>query len=76
MKSDPICFKHQEIISLCQELLKMDYSKPYLQKSKRILNKIIKLAEQAREDGQNMEDRLQEYYEGITEIGFSRSKRK
>jgi hypothetical protein len=75
MKSDPICFKHQEVLSICSKLLDLDFDEPFKQKLKQGLKKIIKLTEQAKDDGQNMEDRLQEYYDAIEEIGFKRTKK-
>ena len=76
MKNDPICFKHDLAMRLCEEILEMDFDRPFKTKLKAKVRKIIKVTEQAKYDGQCMEDRLQEYYDAITEIGFKRNKRK
>ena len=76
MKNDPICFKHNEIMSICETLMELDFSKPYKKKLQRGLRKIIRITEQAKEDGQNMEDRLQEYFAAMEQLGFKRTKRK
>lgn len=76
-KDDPICFKHDEIMSLCNEIKDLNLFKVSGRKKViPLVNKIIKLTEQAKEDGQNMENRLQEYYNAISELGFEREKKK
>lgn len=76
-KDDPICFKHDEIMSLCRELKNLDLFKVSGRKKViPLVNKIIKLTEQAKEDGQNMENRLHEYYDAISDLGFDRKKKK
>ena len=74
MKSDPICFKHEEILELCEEIETMDFNKPFKRELKKKLKAIMKLTEQAKEDGQNMENRLQKYYECVSDMGFKRIK--
>lgn len=76
-RDDLICFKHDEIISICKEIKNLDLDKATQRKKiATLINKIIKITEQAKEDGQHMEDRLQEYYNAIDDLGFDRKKKK
>lgn len=74
MKSDPICFKHEEIVGICEDIMEMDFSKPFKRELNKYLKRAIKITEEAKVDGQNMENRLQEYYACLTELGFKRKK--
>jgi len=77
MIKEPICFKHDKIIELCVDILNEDYSKKTCRtKIKKKINKIIRIAEKARDNGQSMEDRLQIYHDGIVDIGFKRVKKR
>lgn len=74
-KNDPICYKHDEIIKLCKEIKQLDLSKTTARKKvDKLADKIITITEIAKDNGQSMEDRLSEYYDAITEIGFQRKK--
>ena len=76
-RDDLICFKHDEIISICKEIKNLDLDKVTTRKKvATLINKIIKITEQAKEDGQHMEDRLQEYYGAISDLGFERDSKK
>lgn len=74
MKKKLICDKHSCIIEYCDKII--DFSKPIPLKVKVLAKKIKDLAEDALEDGQNMETRLQEYYEAVEDLGFRRTKEK
>ena len=70
-----ICFAHDEIIKLASDLqieLEGDVAKKIIQK----LKKIEAVAEEAKEYGQSMEDRLSEYREAIEGLGFYRRKKR
>ena len=74
MPKKKICTKHDEIYDLCDELKDLDFNKSVKKKVLSIANKIQKLVNSAKNDGQNMEDRLMEYYHTINSLGFKRSK--
>jgi hypothetical protein len=74
MRKKVICSKHEAIMDLCEEILELDFDKPFKNKLKTRVNKILKIAQLAKEDGQKMEDRLYEYYNGVTGMGFKRKK--
>lgn len=79
MKSDElICTRHEVILHICREQLEalppeseapLEYSGVY-----EAFREIISETEKAAEDGQNMEDRLIEYYTAIKTLGFERRK--
>ena len=69
-----ICSKHETIITLCGDILEIDFNKAFKAKLKRKLKKIVDVAEDARISGQKMEDRLTDYHEAIIELGFKRNK--
>lgn len=79
MKSDElICTRHEEIINICREQLEalppeaeapQEYSGVY-----EAFREILSEAGKALEDGQNMENRLTEYYTAIKTLGFERRK--
>lgn len=79
MKSDElICTRHEEIINICREQLEalppeaeapQEYSGVY-----EAFREILRGAGKALEDGQNMENRLTEYYTAIKNLGFERRK--
>ena len=69
-----ICHKHDEIMSLCEEILEMDFDRAFKRELIRKVKKILKLTESAKDDGQCMEDRLTEYRGAIEDIGFKRKK--
>lgn len=70
-----ICEVHDEIRSLAEDLEK-DLNGKVTKKSIQMLRRIQKIAEEAKESGQAMEDRLNEYKDGIESIGFNRNKRR
>jgi len=76
MPSNLICSKHDEVLELCGEILEMDFDKSFKRDLTKKIKRIQKLTEEARQDGQNMEDRLGEYYWGVVNIGFKRNKQK
>ena len=69
-----ICDMHQEIIQLCSEIesLKFDHVKQTKRQVLSRVKKIAKLTAQARISGQSMENRLSEYYDAVTSVGFKR----
>lgn len=79
MKSDElICTRHEEIMNICREQFEdlppeakapQEYSGVY-----EAFRKILGEAGKALEDGQNMENRLTEYYTAIKNLGFERRK--
>ena len=70
-----ICEVHDEIRELAIEL-ERDLSGNVTKKSIRMLKRIQQIAEEARDYGQSMENRLNEYKDGIEGIGFNRNKRR
>ena len=76
-KFELICTRHQTIISTAEETIELiDKNKELKLKDKRLLKKHMKIiideANEALTSGQNMEDRLQEYHEAISDLGFKR----
>jgi len=69
-----ICTLHDEIMEMAEELLRYEFESGQKTKGKKLLKKIITKAEEAKYGGQEMEDRLVEYYEAITGLGFKRKK--
>jgi hypothetical protein len=74
MPRNLICSKHDEIVEICQDIYAMDFDKPFKREMFKKLKRIEKLTGEARKDGQNMEDRLGEYYWSIVNMGFKRKK--
>lgn len=71
-----LCDCHHEICSTARELEEeLDPEQPGYQKIYNNLQYICEVAGMALEMGQNMEDRLNEYYEGICSMGFERVKK-
>ena len=70
-----ICSKHDEIYDICEDILGMNFDKPFKTKLKRSIKKIMVLTEAAKEDGQEMENRLGDYFEAIKGLGFKRDKK-
>jgi len=70
-----ICEVHDEIRKLAEDLEK-DLNGKVTKKSIQKLQRIQKIAEEAKEYGQSMENRLNEYKDGIEGIGFNRNKRR
>jgi len=73
--SRPICYLHDDIKSISEDTLS-DLNKLSKTKLKSNLRKIIVLAKDAKEKGIKMEDRLYDYSNAITELGYTRSKKK
>lgn len=71
-----ICDMHQEIIQLCSEILSLKFD--HVRRTKRqVLSRVKKIAiltAKSRVAGQSMENRLNEYYDAITSVGFKREK--
>ncbi len=71
---DKICYVHDEISFICDELLRLNQEgKP----KRGVIGKIKRMKELidiAKEMGQNMEYRLDDYYEAIRKLGFIRDK--
>lgn len=74
-KKEIICNKHYDIISTAEEIITLIETKNKIPKGKikTLAKKIISLTSEALEDGQNMENRLIEYYTAILKLGFKRS---
>jgi len=66
-KKRPICFIHDEIEELIGDVMPMVKGKS-IQK----LRRMLKLTVQAREAGQNMENRLNDYRDAVEKLGFRR----
>ena len=71
-----ICTVHDEIFQCAEELRYLDYSKSVKTQVARIAKRIQKDAMEAKEYGQSMENRLDEYKVAIEDIGFKRKKNK
>ena len=70
-----LCDCQNEISSTARELQEeLDLEQPGYYKLFSDLQYIIEVSSLAGEMGQNMEDRLKEYYEAICSIGFERRK--
>ena len=71
-----ICDLHAEIMELCDEIERLEFKHAKLIKRQVIARtkKISKMTAKARLSGQSMENRLSEYYDAITGIGFKRTK--
>lgn len=71
-----ICDVHSEIYYKCEDILNIDFRKRgFVTQLKHKLKEIQRLSEEARGMGQSMEDRLRDYHEGITDLGFKRVKK-
>ena len=68
----PICNVHSDLDGLVVELEEFEVSKGHRRAFKAILKQMHKLIEEATGHGQDMEDRLQEYYRAIERLGFKR----
>jgi len=74
-KKSLICYVHDDIILLCDDLLSLNIKeKTKLKQLISRVNKIRKFTERAKEMGQKMEDRLNEYKDKISELGYVRKK--
>jgi len=75
-----ICNIHDEIMIIAEQINNMDIADyrseaTFLRSLRAKVKKIDKLAEEAKERGQAMEDRLYEYFEAIEGLGFTRDKK-
>jgi len=74
-----ICDRHTNILDITEECCRMKFSEEYAEDNFDYLidkmNDIHKLAREALDNGQNMEDRLYEYKTAIEELGFQRVKK-
>ena len=68
-----ICYVHDDVAELIQEVLKM-IEDDNIDKRKIIprLKNILILIADAKKMGEGMENRLQEYYNGVVDMGFKR----
>ena len=69
-----ICTVHGEIEDLADLILSTDLPAGYRREIRSAARKIKKLAEEARDSGQAMEDRLRDYYDAVEGLGFVRFK--
>ena len=69
-----ICTVHGEIEDLADEILNAELPAGYRREVRNAARKIKKLVEEARDSGQAMEDRLQDYYDAVEGLGFVRFK--
>ena len=71
-----ICTLHDYITDFAEQLKCLDLDKKtHRTKVKTLANAIMKATAEAKDAGQDMEDRLQEYYDAIHELGFERKKK-
>lgn len=74
-----ICDRHTNILDITEDCGRMKFSEEYAEENFNYLidkmDDIHKLAREALDDGQNMEDRLDEYRTAIEELGFQRVKK-
>jgi len=70
-----ICSVHHDIRGLAEEL-EEEFKEFVSKKALRKVREIQKLADEALEYGQSMENRLHEYRDGIENIGFGRRKKR
>ena len=71
-----ICTAHGELGDLIGELEKLDTPSGFKRKVKRILKRMYEVVDEVTEYGQRMEDRLYDYHDTITSLGFKRTKKK
>ena len=69
-----ICNVHDDIMEAADELLEMELPRGFKGKVKKLARNIRALADEAKDSGQAMENRLYEYYNAIEGIGFVRFK--
>ena len=74
-----ICDRHTNILDIAEDCCRMKFSEEYARESFNYLidkmDDIHRLAREALDDGQNMEDRLDEYRTAIESLGFERVKK-
>jgi len=70
-----ICSLHDDIACLCGNIEKLNFGDNKMLKRRvmSLAKKIEKKTKKAKTAGQKMEDRLGEYYDNITSLGFSRN---
>ena len=74
-KNRPICFKHDDVLDLCDDISKLlDNNKIDKKKISSKLKEIMQVTLLAKTDGQSMENRLSEYRDAIERLGFKRDK--
>lgn len=69
-----ICNVHDDIMELADELIEMELPNGYKTGIKKLARSIRALAEEAKDSGQAMENRLYEYYYAVEGLGFVRFK--
>ena len=74
-----ICDRHTNILNIAEDCCRMKFSEESAQESFNYLidkmDDIYRLTREALDDGQNMEDRLDEYRTAIESLGFERVKK-
>ena len=74
-----ICDRHVNILDITEDCCRMKFSEESAQENFNYLidkmDDIHRLAREALDDGQNMEDRLDEYRTAIESLGFERIKK-
>ena len=74
-----ICDRHTNILEIAEECVRMKFHEESAEEDfNYFINKmddIHRLAREALDDGQNMEDRLDEYRTAIESLGFQRIKK-
>jgi len=71
-----ICRMHDDIMGFCSMIEDLDFkqSKMLRRRVMSLVKKIEKTTIKAKQSGQSMEDRLSEYYDSTTSLGFVRKK--
>jgi|10_taG_2_1085330.scaffolds.fasta_scaffold54600_5 hypothetical protein len=74
-KRIPICSMHDDISRLCGHIEKLDFGDNKMLKRRvmALVKKIEAKTKKAKTAGQKMEDRLGEYFDSITSLGYSRN---
>jgi len=69
-----ICETHDDIIRFCGMIQDLNFGENKMLKRRvlSLVKKIEKETRKAKEAGQSMENRLGEYFDSITSLGFSR----
>lgn len=77
-----VCILHDEISDVADKILAMDWSEVYMDNTKEIIDylneqatKIKQYAKEAKERGIAMENRLRQYHDGISSLGFTRKRK-
>ena len=65
---------HDDIACFCSEIEDLDFGQNKMLKRRvlALVKKITKTTQKAKQSGQSMENRLGEYYDSITSLGFKK----